>query len=259
VSYDYNFAVCLFPPVYWQACRHWPFDKVFMPYARHGPVVQHRLHAEIQKGLALEDFDRSLIGEGALGTDITAARATRPSPEELAADSISAQERVELIWRYPSGTIRPEGPRPPQDSVFDHLDRCEFLERFPLIKIDRAGFAELARGLDLPSWAAWVKHAAVTWRIADDRPPCSAERFAHVVSGVRLVGDADEDRPSTLDSHAARMLTQITAEAAARLLGRGDWHGFARAAEVLELPDTWQRVADAIAQRSAQNEANEAR
>jgi len=37
--------------------------------------------------------------------------------------------------------------------------------------------------------------------------------------------------------------------AAARVLGRGDWERFVQAAEILELPDNWRRIAEAMAHR----------
>ncbi|MFH1749105.1 MAG: helix-turn-helix transcriptional regulator [Planctomycetota bacterium] len=246
-SYDYNFAACFFPAAYWHTCKHWPFDKVRMPYARHGAEVQHELHSEIQQGLSLEDFDLALIGEGTLGRRLIASPPARPSPEDLSSTYGFKDEIVKLAYRRRGGTLLPELPRPPQDSLFDHLDRCELLERFPLIKIDRAGFADLARGLDLPSWRAWTKAAPVFEQAPEDVPPHSSERFAHVVSSVRVLGTMEDDRLSTLESHTARMLSQITAEAVARLLGKGDWQRFTQAAEVLELPDNWLCVAEAIA------------
>ncbi|MFH1746505.1 MAG: hypothetical protein ABIG44_05605 [Planctomycetota bacterium] len=246
-SYDYNFAVCFFPAAYWHACKHWPFDKVRMPYARHGVEVQRELHAEIQQGLSLEDSDLALVGEGALGRRLTASLPARPSPEDLSSTYGFKDEFVKLAYRRRGGTLLRELPRPPQDSLFDHLDRCEFLERFPLIKIDRAGFADLARSLDLPSWRAWTKAASVFEQAPEDAPPHGPERFAHVVSSVRVLGTMEDDRPLTLESHTARMLTQITAEATARLLGKGDWQRFTQAAEILELPDNWLHISEAIA------------
>ena len=248
-AFDYNFAVCIFPAVYWHACRHWPLQKTLIPYARRGEPAQRRLHAAIQGGLSLEDFDCYLIGQGPIGAEITATPPARPSPEDLPPRGFTDEDWVKLIYRRSGGTMLPELPRPPQDAVFDHLDRCEFLERFPLMKIDRAGFADLARSLNLPSWRTWVETARAL-QIGDDRPPCNPERFAQVVSGVRIAGDMSDDRPHTLDSHAARVFSQLTAEAAARLLGRGDWPRFIQAAEILELPGAWRRVARAISDRA---------
>lgn len=243
-GFDYNFAVCFFPAVYWHACHDWPFEKVVMPYARRPPDVQRRLYDATRTRLSVEDLAATLIGAGSLGAGLARIPPGRPSPNIAA--GAAGEDWVELAVRGKGRTFFPTGPAPPTDALFDHLDRCEFLGRFPLVKIDRAGFSHLARSLELPSWTAWTDFVAERWNWPLDQPPRSRERFQHVIPDIRR-RDADEDEPKTLDSYIARRLSEEAAESMARLLGKGDWQRAAAAARSLGFRPAWLQLTEALA------------
>ena len=243
-SYDYAFAACFFPAIYWHACSVWPFDKIIMPHAKCGERTQRRLYSEVRAGITIETLDAALIGLGELGSDVVDSPAARPSPWSIGDPYLP--EWVETTLRTTNATHRLTGPPMLVDAVFDHLDRCEFLERFPFIKVDRLGFAELARSLKLPSWPAWVTQVSGLTKIGDDQPPRSPERFAGVLFDGRTRTMSDDD-PDTLDSYTARRVTAETALAVARKLGTGDWKCVANAARALELGGNWLAVVEALA------------
>lgn len=248
-SFDYNFAVCLFPAIYWHACRSWPFEKVQMREARRSPESQRLIYDSVEAGLTLDGLDQVLLGRGEIGTEIASKPAVRPSPEET--DEPPGADRVQLVIFAGDRTVKIIGPRPPTDALFDHLDRCEFLGRFPIIQVDRAGFAELARLFNLESWAAWREFwKARAGRSADtERPPLSAERFASVLRWFRE-SDSEVDTVQTIDSQLGRTLVEETAAGMAAIVGRRDWAGVANAARAAGIGASWQRIVDALAKRA---------
>ena len=243
-GFDYSFAVSFFPLVYWHSCRAWPFEKVLMPYARHGSDVQRQLYDAARSGLPLDDFDRVLIGVGELGAALARQPPARPSPEDL--PEPEGRDWVRLVIRTPGRTHWPTSPRPIVDSVFDHLDRCEFLDRFPLLKVDRQHTADLARSTTLPSWTAWTDYVSHRKSFPPDQPPLSADRFPSVLWRFRE-REGTEDEPATLDSFIARRLTEEAADALARLLGRGRFAQALSGAQLLELHPAWLGVLRALA------------
>jgi transcriptional regulator with XRE-family HTH domain len=135
------FAARLFPLIYHQACRAWPFEKVYMPYALHGEACQRAVYAAARLQADVAGFDQVLLGRGA------PMPRGQPSRPRLAPSGMS-----ESSLREP-----PPDPVPPPgnpDYIFDHWDRCEFLERFPLLKLDLPASLKLALASDLPSVAA---------------------------------------------------------------------------------------------------------
>ncbi len=264
-TFDYSFAVCFFPALYWQACRLWPFEKAVIPYAARGSDVQRRLYDAVAAGMSLSDLDRALLGQGALGEEIRNSPRARPSPEDREEVAADGEIWVELpLQTKPGHVTRSQGRRPPTDAVFDHLDRCEFLERFPIIKVDRASFGDLARSISLPSWHAWtdfIRRRTTTHTgtpstvFTDEAAPLSPERFVSVLFHFhqRLASEPD---PYTLDSHLARIIVEQAAQAMARRLGKRDWPAVAAAAKILGLPQDWQRVVDALARRHPDSDSD---
>lgn len=155
-SFDRNFAVRLFPHTYFDACRCWPFQKVHLPLGRLHPDAQRELYNAIHAGLTLAELDRALVGEGPLGSRLRDQATRRPTFDERRpgfAGRPEAPAIFDLDERNAAGVLAEyHGPRPRVDSLFDHLDRCDFLDRFPLLKIDHRGSCELAAARSLPSW-----------------------------------------------------------------------------------------------------------
>ena len=261
-QFDYSFAVAYFPAVFWHACHVWPFDKLFNPYARACDGIQRRLYEEVRAGLSLDGTAAALVGRSALGVELGLALPSRPSPEEEVPGELAGLrrvpqpggERVEITLPVNGGTVKFTGSRPPVDLLFDHLDRCALLERFPLIKIDRESFTGLGRSLNHPAWTAWTEHLAHDWQLPADAPPLSRQRFDSILCQCRS-WSPQEDRPETLDSLLCRHVTEEAAFAMARMLGRGDWPAAARAAEALALSPEWLRIVRAIAAQRPTDEA----
>jgi len=247
-AFDYNFAVCLFPAVYWHACRAWPFDKVVISEGRPSLNVQRRLYDAVSSGRPLPDFARVLIAQGELGVELAQFSPVRPSPEDT---EPRKADWVELIVAGPKRTHVLAGPRPLTDALFDHLDRCTFLDRFPLIKIDRQGFADLARSLNLPTWDAWTHCLSQHSRLPEDEPPRSPDRFQFVVFDWKPY-DGGEHDPATLDSYVLRRLVDEVSDGAARLLDHADWPAALQVAEALDVRPEWLNVARALANRQRQ-------
>lgn len=126
------------------------------------------------------------------------------------------------------------------DLIFDHLDRCEFLDRFPLIKIDQAGFAELARSLDLPSWTAWVedivRHAHIQ---PGSRPPADKTRFDAILADTPIY------KPR-LRSHAATLMAAKFRNAVEQAILDGKWQKLSDAGRMLGIASAWQGIAQAF-------------
>lgn len=205
------FAVSMFPLIYLEACRTWPFEKVFMPYAYSGEPAQRELYNMVRGGIALEDLDAILIGRRRLGVPVRPAR-----------------QRCHLgdsaVYFMPDGgSCSHEGGGPSQlDTVFDHLDRCEFLDRFPLIKLDQEGAADLARAHSLPSWKLWRDElrrepGSIPAEILDE------QRFPYAV-------DANPPGRGRPDSFVARIIGDALQ---------------AKADELVEF-DRWKQLSDAV-------------
>ncbi|HUU97362.1 MAG TPA: helix-turn-helix transcriptional regulator [Phycisphaerae bacterium] len=257
---DWNFAVALFPFLYWHVCRYWPFEKVINPLARLGVDQQRHLYDAVQRGLDLVDFDRALLGEGKLGRNLRAAGTTRP-PFYGDSDTVKTGHARIPIER-PLPDIIPQfydGPVPPVDVLCDELDRNELLARFPLIKIDTAGFDELVHERTLPSWGVWV--ACVRERMADltpDAPPLGPRKFGAVLSYWSLgLGTGAADRAA--GSPTLHRLADHLRASAWLKLHQGKWSDVLAAAEILDARGRWLRWLQAVARRSAPEQPDDPR
>jgi len=257
---DWNFAVAFFPFLYWHVCRYWPFEKVINPLARLGVDQQRQLYDAVQRGLDLVDFDRALLGERKLGRNLRAAGTTRP-PFYGDSDTVKPGHARIPIER-PLPDIIPQfydGPVPPVDVLCDELDRNELLARFPLIKIDTAGFDQLVHERTLPSWGAWV--ACVRERMPDltpDAPPLGLRKFAAVLSYWSLgFGTGAGDRAA--GSPTLHRLADHLRASAWLKLHQGKWSDVLAAAEDLDARGRWLRWLQALARRSAPEQPDDPR
>jgi transcriptional regulator with XRE-family HTH domain len=244
-GFDYNFAACLFPAAFWHACRVWPFEKVVLPEGRPERNVQRRLYDAVRDGLSLKAFAANLVGQGDFGAELSRVAPVRQSPEDVEPNT---SESVMLTLQRGGRIHELTGRRPPTDLIFDHLDRCTFLDRFPLIKLDRSGFAELARSLDLPSWTVWAEFVATHWRFPENQPPRSPERFESVIFDQKS-RDATEDAPSTLDSYVLRRIVDEVGDGIARLLGVGNWSAALQVSKAAGIRPAWLQIVQALADR----------
>ncbi len=225
-AHDFNFGVAYFPPLYWHACRAWPFEKVRLPYGRIGPDAQRRLYDAVRAGLSLDEMAQSLTGSGPLGEQLARIKPLRPTPSAVMR---GLHKQAEL----PESTL-------PTGAVYDHLDRSEFLARFPLLTIALDEFKQRGRALDHPYWNAWRhffqqsflprfrKHG---WSEAD--PPLCPDRYQHVRFGTRAFRDAECDDPDTLDSFTERHTVDQIAASLAGSIGAGEWPRILAVAELV--------------------------
>jgi len=216
------FALRLFPLIYREACRCWPFEKVYMPYGLHGQSVQRAVYDLAHSAGSVLDFDQALVGCGA---EIARGRLSR--------------------WRRPGGGLpeppdRDERPEPPgsPDFIFDHWDRCEFLDQFPLLRLDHEGSTRLAHSVDLPSLEAY--------RVQLER---------RGVPRDLILSEAFEGEPLELarlpgpDSFIARLIAEQFRVAAERRIKGQQWAEIASAGQTLQMD--WQVIAlaDSLARR----------
>ncbi|MGE0481835.1 MAG: helix-turn-helix domain-containing protein [Phycisphaerae bacterium] len=264
-GFDYNFAVCLFPAVYWHACRAWPFERVFIECAARGPRVQRELYDAIAGGLDLLTLSLVLFGETPLGVELAFAERVRPSPPPRSLVEQTGPAASKLLDEAPSSAVGyidlfDSGPPgllyadSPADLVFDHWDRTDFLSRFPLFYVDRDGGAQLARALDLPSWSRWQGYVQRRYGASDpqrsERPlvPLTPQRFARTASPLWLRGTVD-DTPESLDSYLLRAYCRAVGDATAAAAGKHDFGALHVSSVSLAwyLHSSWQEVAASLA------------
>jgi hypothetical protein len=181
-GFDRNFAVRFFPYLYREACLCWPFKKLSLPLGRLRPDAQRQLYDRIRSGLSVEELDQALLGEGELGSTLREHGIRRQTADEQRSGFAGRQEPTALFeLDAPDVRGRPPdycGPPPKVDALFDHLDRSDFLDRFPLLKLDHVGTCKLAASRSLPSWEAWLAdvrgHAR---RLPPDAPPLGSQPF----------------------------------------------------------------------------------
>jgi transcriptional regulator with XRE-family HTH domain len=261
-----SFAIAMFPALYWEACQVWPFEKIFMPLARREEASQRRLFDAIRAGLSLEDFDAALLGGGKLGADIMLTPYARLSPDiSYALDDARFHDPALNTYKPHPPNPRKEpascdlsasflfsldvslfcGPVPPNDAIFDHLDRCEFLNRFPILKIDQAGASTLARSLPLRSWTVWVDHVR---RYVKDLPANSAilddRRFDEILS-------IDPIRVLRSESLIREWVSERFRQAVDSAMEDGLWKMLSVAGEALDIDDEIRIFVDSLAARQA--------
>ena len=249
-TYDLDFAVCLFPLLYWNTARVRPFESVALPYARRDLAAQRRLFDAIRNGLTLEDFSLALLGKGPLGEDICRKPPSRPIIYEA-----SFREWFQSSMRSLRVNSDPSFEQPAAYAVFDHLDFSEFLARFPIIVIDRETFASIARAASTPLWDSWVDFVR-RWStprpdaepmFRPDAPPLTPQRFASMFCPRIVQGGA---HPDTLDSFTDRSIARTLYEASARNIDRRDWNRVAAAAENLGIGREWLKLLGILSDRS---------
>ncbi|MBU0639950.1 MAG: hypothetical protein KKB50_13865 [Planctomycetes bacterium] len=255
-TFERSFAIALFPAIYWQACRCWPLEKVIMCHALHAPEAQIELYDAVRyKGLSLEHLDRALLGEGALGKAVRGIQQTRPSvdraPEQPDGEG-APRCAFPLGERDDRFVFR--GATPPNDAVFDYLDRCRFLERLPFIKADRRVFADLACSLTLPSWNAWVAHVTAH-SLPEGTPPRIPERFRVLFHPFT---DLDErmERPDAVRDYLGRLLAQKAQAAMASRFAADDWSSIRAAARALGFRANRQAIIDTLGAPLGESEAS---
>jgi transcriptional regulator with XRE-family HTH domain len=240
-GFDRSFAACFFPAVYWHACRCWPFLKVVLPWARFAPDVQRKIYDAVRTGLSLSQLDEVLLGRGPLGQCIASSTPVRPYLD-FAEDAGGLQGRFFLLDNAYEETVHFTGPPPPNDAVFDHLDRSEFLARFLLIRLDEEWFTKSARALDLPSWSAWREHvrAHASQDIPSDHPLVTADRFLGVM-------DLQSPPLPPSDSLTLAQLTQAYRSALeSRIVVLDDWGSPTLAGDALHIEPAWLRIVRAF-------------
>jgi transcriptional regulator with XRE-family HTH domain len=218
------FAGRLFPLVYHQACRCWPFEKVYMSYALHGESCQRAVYAQARGLAAPADFDQVLTG--------CAGRIDRGQPTRARSAPDGRSESS-----LPQPAADPPAPPGNPDYIFDHLDRCEFLDRFPLLKLDLDGACRLACSLDLPSLEAHrvrLEAAGVAAPAIDAKLRCEDE----VLEAFPFTGP---------ESFIVRLIGQTFRAVANHLIFAAAWPALDLAARDLELarmaPDVAQLLA----------------
>ncbi len=215
------FAVRLFPLIYYDACRFWPFSKVFMPDACYGESAQKQLCDLARHGISIDDFDDALLRPGAL---TLAGRQREPCD----IDKLFFRAPPLVSWRRDDGrTSSIPSSLPSQlDRVFDHLDRSAFLDRFPLIKLVPEQFGQLAASHELPSWRLLrdhlLRHHDVPVDVLDQQP------LAHPLPP----GPFTEGRP---ESFIVRLITDALRERGDELADRDQWPVILKAAGPLQL------------------------
>jgi transcriptional regulator with XRE-family HTH domain len=241
-SFDRNFAVIFFPHLYWHACRCWPFDKVALPLGLRPPAQQHRLYDAVRGGMSLPDLDATLLGNGDIGKTVVESGPARPSLDDIPELPGTVGFEIE------GGPTREKyysfhGPTPPHDLVFDHLDRCEFLNRFPLLKIARPHFVRLANSLDLASWHLWKELLQLHCRyIPAAAAPFGGSKCENVVSGEPIPEPTRSGL--TIQQLAAAFSAEVQSFAS-----EGRWNAVGDAAEILDVAPEWRRIIQTLAAR----------
>jgi len=218
------FALRLFPLIYREACRCWPFEKVYMPYAVYGEPAQRAVYELAQTPASVKEFDQTLVGCG-----MPLARG-EPS-----------RHRYEFsrLHEFPDRGLRPAPPGHP-DWIFDHWDRCEFLDRFPLLKLELDRSMRLAHSVDLPSLEA---HRAQVELMGVPRELILSEAF--------------EDEPleplrfASPESFVARRIADEFRVATERLIFGERWAEVAGAGRMLQVDSQVIDLADSLARAPA--------
>lgn len=228
MTFDYSFAICLFPPLFWHACHAWPFDKLANPLARAALPWQRMFYDAVRGGLSLDDLCQALLGRLPLGPPPPNAPlpGARPSP---------------LVW---SGSMPGLAGTARVDCFFDHWDRADLLARFPLIGLDRAHFTALARAQEHAYWRAWRDEHALyerwlaSWADAPKLSPLPAARFDSIFTESHYAGRT-MDRPGveTLQSKLGRLICERIADAAAERIASDQWQALDDAAATLGMPE----------------------
>jgi len=227
MTFDYSFAICLFPPLFWHACHAWPFEKVKNPLARAALPWQRMFYDAVRGGLSLDDLCEALLGRLPLGPPPPSAPppSARPSP---------------LVW---SGSMPGLAGTAHVDCFFDHWDRADLLARFPLVGLDRASFEAIARAQEHAYWRAWrdehalYKRWLASWPDAPKLPPLPADRFASIFTESHYTGRTmDQPSAQTLQSKLGRLICDRFADAAAERVASGQWQALDKAAAALGLP-----------------------
>lgn len=243
-EFDRTFAVCFFPALYWHACWCWPFAKVLLPFGFHGPSQQQQLYDAVRAGMPLAELDETLLGHGPLGRAIASSSPSRGHHDwAAAAPNQSRHVSFSMYATELDETFRISGSLPPADAVFDHLDRFEFLSRFPLIKFDTETFAVLARKLGLRSRQTWVDYVL---RHCDPPPPPDA-----AIRGPTAFTDVlslEWWRQARSESPTIAQLAEAYRLAVERLVRARAWDPLTQAGKLLDLQPAWQRFVDAFRQ-----------
>jgi transcriptional regulator with XRE-family HTH domain len=240
-TFDRSFALAIFPALYWEACRTWPFEKISMRLARRTEQQQRYIYDAVRGGLDLIGLDELLLGRGELGGSIAKAEPARPSPDLL--HELDQQQVSAFFQPVTRGPVY-EGPVPPTDAVFDHLDRCGFLDRFPFIKIDQASFIELGRSFELPSWRTWADHVrAYVKDLPRDAAVLGEQRFARVL-------DTEPVRWQATESFIVEWITEAFRAAAQAAAEQGKWGSLVQAGDILNLDHDVHAFVKAFAQRA---------
>jgi transcriptional regulator with XRE-family HTH domain len=221
---DYNFAVAAFPPLYWSACRVWPFEKVGLPLAARPLEAQRLLYDEIRNGCSLVELDAALLGEGRLGGLLSATPARRPmwnAPDGRYFLQLESPGDEEPSWY--------DGPAPDHDRVFDHFDRTAFLEWFPLLKIDEQGTVAWVNSINLPSGHRWADRVRSVCPAAPTAAAPIACRATHVNSELPI---------STMSIYplSTRRIAWSIANLAANAVDEGWWLRLCSAFDVMDGP-----------------------
>ncbi len=163
MEFECEFAIALFPAVYHTCCRHWPFDKVALPYGQFGRDVQHRIYDQVRSGLSVDGLVALLSGRG--------PQLDRgPSTRRVPAFTMPLDRQPECVRELVAA-----------DYLFDHLDRCEFLEQFPGLKV-HPGRAARAVG--------YSDDAGLTTPSLEDSDSFTVRWIANVIRGA-VIGDLE--------------------------------------------------------------------
>ncbi len=235
---DRSFAVRYFPVLYWHANRFQPFPFVYLPYGRLGESGQRALHEAIRGGLALPDLDDALLGRGNFPMP---AERRRPIADVdgkgVCRLSLPYEDRGTSYYDYDA-----DAPLP-HDHLFDHLDRAEFIGRYPLAWIDRAGVEAIAADADLASWQAWIetlgKHVSPDVLDAMSRRVVAPQGWSPM-SPLAVEGN-------NLGSLGTRSILSDALRKAAEIKMLGNaWSKIADAAAILDAPEAVTRFAESL-------------
>lgn len=218
VPVDQAASVAIFPALLWHACHAWPIDRVRLkyPYKRGADDV---VYSSVREGgVSITDLASALLGEGELGERLAGLRASRPS-WEIAIDASAGGEPGHVTMF-----------RPRTESVFDSLDRCVFIKRFPLYAITPADALRLAREWSSgPYWNAWVESFGGDLQVFfdddSDPPPTPADYMD------RCIGDGIQTRVQELLTEAVDSSDPIAAADARKRV--------AAAAKRLQIDPRW--------------------
>ncbi|MDX2200787.1 MAG: hypothetical protein SF069_17655 [Phycisphaerae bacterium] len=146
--FDEAFAIAMFARLVPRAALAWPFEKFRIALALRGDEAQRLLWDAIRDGLPAEGVEEAMLGRGPLGAKLVRCQRRRPSIERFAADG--------LLFGF--HRVRPQMPGD-YDAVFDHFDRCEFIDKFALVRADPDWAVDEARlATRGPYWQALEDH-----------------------------------------------------------------------------------------------------